>query len=100
AFSLRVRYDPDWRLPPALLGEVLFGRDALHFVRRRGGFHLSLGHHSPRSEALRTMGDAGLYRHLSGRLLLYMEERRSRLGRRLHEAGGLLMTLSPAITDL
>src|ERR1022692_765428 len=95
-----MRHDPGRRLPATLLGKVLPGRHVVHSVRCRGGFHLSVGHHFARSEALRAVGDAGLPGSFPRRILLCLEEGRSGLGRNFRQTGELLMPLTPAITDL
>ena len=46
-----MRHDPGGRLPAALFGEVLPGGDAVHSVRCRSRFHLSLGHHFAPAQA-------------------------------------------------
>src|ERR1700678_1959001 len=99
--------------PRALLGEVLPGGYAVHSVRCRGHFPVSVGGDSARSSGtVRAGGNVRLHRHRSGRLLLRLEEGRSGLGsvgkairwdirRRIrHPARRSLVPLVPAITDL
>src|SRR5580700_3037320 len=78
--GLRVRNDSRGRLPRALRGEILPGGYAVHSVRCRGCVSLSLGGNFERPQTLRFVGDAGLHRNRSGRLLLCLEEGRAGLG--------------------
>src|ERR1700756_4629750 len=100
-----MRHDAGGRLPPALLGEILPGRHAVHSVRCRGSFHLSMGRdpsetESGRARTLRPLGNAAVHRHFPSWLLLRVEKGRSGLGRDLCQTGELLMPLVPAVTDL
>src|ERR1700684_1584845 len=99
--------------PRALLSEVLPGGYAVHFVRCRGGFSVSVGGDSARSPGtLWAGGDVRLHRRCSGWILLCLEKSRSGLGsigRAIrwdirgairHPAGRGLVALVPPIPDL
>src|ERR1700722_11341944 len=94
-------------------GEVLPGGYAVHFVRCRSGFPVSVGGDSARSPGtLWAGGNVCLHRHCSGGILLCLEKRRSGLGavdaailsdirRRIrHPARRSLVPLVAAITDI
>src|ERR1700730_16329129 len=95
-----MRYDPGRGRPPALLGQVLPGSDAVYFVRRGSGLPLSLGHYPEATEDVRFLGDAGVHRDRAGRLLVYLEKRRAGLGNWRFQQESTLMALTPAVTDL
>src|SRR6202044_773712 len=83
-----MRNDSGGRQPRALLGPILHGRDAVHFVRCRGNFPLSVGGNSARSQTFWAVGDVRVHRDRVGGLLLYMEEGHSGMGPCTGAAGG------------
>src|SRR5579864_7990341 len=93
-----MRHDPDRRLARALLGEVLPGGHAVHFVRCGSGIHLSLGGDFAPTAALRIVGNGSVSRHFPGWVLLRLEKRSVGLGRDRARKG--LMPLAAPITDL
>src|SRR5713226_7612520 len=95
-----MRDDAGGRRARAVFGQVLSGGDAVYPVRRGSGLPLSLGDYSAATEDVRVLGDAGVYRHRPGRLLVHLEKRRSGLGNRRVGQESALMELAPAVTDL
>src|SRR6202521_3325913 len=88
------------RCSGTILRQVLPGGDAFYFVRRGSPLPFSLGGDPPRTEDVRFLGDDGVHRDRARRPLLCVEKRRTRLGTDGGQAGGCLMALAPAITDI